>query len=69
MMSFFTRSMALLPLIPVLLSGSVVASPAAQPQVTPLAQLEERADGANIIGYSSSGTGCMLCTKVLLLCC
>ncbi|KAE9988934.1 hypothetical protein EG328_005644 [Venturia inaequalis] len=56
-MLFFALPTALLALVPAFLSSPVAASPAAQPQVTPLAQLEARANGANIIGYSSSGTG------------
>ncbi|TLD20125.1 hypothetical protein E2P81_ATG09195 [Venturia nashicola] len=56
-MSSLMRSMAMLALLPTLIFDSVAASPASQPQLTPLAHLEERANGANIIGFSSSGTG------------
>jgi hypothetical protein len=57
-MSFLTRSMASLAIIPVFLSLLVAAMPAAEPMVTIGAELLERANGANIIGYSASGTTC-----------
>ncbi|QDS71528.1 hypothetical protein FKW77_005156 [Venturia effusa] len=52
-----SRAMALFAFMSLLLFWPVGASPAAKPQVTPLARLDERANGANIIGFSSSGTG------------
>jgi hypothetical protein len=57
-MSSLSSSMASLALVSVFLPFLVAASPAADPLVTALAQLEKRANGANVIGYSSAATGC-----------
>lgn len=54
----FAPSMASLAALPVFLPMLVAAVPAADPLVTPAPVLDKRANGANIIGYSLSGTSC-----------
>ncbi|KAF2429590.1 hypothetical protein EJ08DRAFT_269769 [Tothia fuscella] len=56
-MSFVTHSVASLALLPIFLSSLVGAMPAAEPMITAVARLAERANGANVIGFSTSGTG------------
>ncbi|KIW02858.1 hypothetical protein, variant [Verruconis gallopava] len=55
-MTSLTRSMATLVTLPIFLPILVAAIPAAEPLITPPASIEKRANGANIIGYSLSGT-------------
>jgi hypothetical protein len=50
--------MASLAIVPVFLPFLVTAILATEPMVTLGTELLERANGANIIGYSASGTGC-----------
>jgi hypothetical protein len=57
-MSLLMHSLPSFAILHIFLPFLVAAMPAAEPMVTIGAELHERANGGNIIGYSSSGTGC-----------